>query len=309
MDKTIDRRCFLKGMAFSALGSSLTPLVDLPKALAKTQKVDIIAVRGERTSAVEAAIDGLGGMGAFVKKGQRVLLKPNMSFPNPPEMGTTTHPEVVATMARLCMEAGASRVLVLDYPLRSPRLTLRRSGISEACKPIKKVHVAAISEKRFFRKVEVPKGKAIREVEVMKELGSADVLINLPVAKSHSQTSVSLGLKNLMGLIWDRYYFHQFINLNQGIADLASVIKPNLVVVDASRALLTAGPSGPGRVRELRTIVAGKDPVAVDAYTVGLTPWYGQSFSGKEVGHIIKAHKMGLGQIDLRKVSVKEIGQ
>ncbi len=309
MERSIRRRTFLKGIAFSAIGSSMGYLIELPKAVARTKKVDIVAARGERAWAVEAAIDGLGGMGVFVKKGQRVLLKPNMSFPNPPEMGTTTHPEVVTTVARLCKEAGASRVLVLDYPLRSPGLVLRRTGIKEACRSLKKVHVFAISDKKFFRKKEVPKGKVLRRVDVVKELQKADVLINLPVAKSHAQTSVSLGLKNLMGLVWDRYYFHQFIDLNQGIADLATVIKPDLVVVDASRALLTAGPSGPGRVKKLRTIVAGIDPVAVDSYTVGLTPWYGQSFTGKDVGHIAKAYKMGLGQIDLRKVSVKEIGK
>ncbi len=307
MERSMRRRTFLKGIAFSGLGSALGPLINLPKVRAKIKKADIVAVRGERAMAVEAAIEGLGGIKAFVKKGQKVLLKPNMSFPNPPEMGTTTHPEVVTTVARLCMEAGASRVLVLDHPLRSPRLALKRSGIKEACRPLKGVHCFAIPQRRFYQKREVPKGKALRQVEVVKDLRSTDVFINLPVAKSHSQTVVSLGLKGLMGLVWDRYYFHQFIDLNQGIADLATLIRPDLVVVDPSRALVSAGPSGPGRVRELRTIVAGTDPVAVDAYTVGLTPWYGQSFTGREVAHIVKAHEMGLGQIDLRKVSVVEI--
>ena len=107
-------------------------------------------------------------------------------------------------MAQACLEAGAQRVMVLDYPLRKGELCLERSGIRDACKSIKGVHVLALEERKFFREIKVPQGKVLDRVEVLKEVLDSEVLINLPQAKSHSATGVSLGIKGLMGLIWDR---------------------------------------------------------------------------------------------------------
>jgi uncharacterized protein (DUF362 family) len=123
--------------------------------------------------------------------------------------------------------------------------------------------VIALNDERFYQSVSVPQGKVIKRLKVMKEVMSCDVFINLPAAKSHSATGVSLGMKGLMGVIWDRGYFHAKVDLHQAIADLSSVIKPTLTIIDASRALITGGPSGPGKVERLDTIIAGVDPVAL----------------------------------------------
>ena len=141
-------------------------------------------------------------------------------------------------------------------------------------------------------------------MEVLKDLLEGAVLISAPVAKSHSSTGVSLGLKGLMGLIWDRESFHSRFDINQGIADLATVLRPHLTVLDATRALVSGGPGGPGEVRKPNIVVAGTDPVAVDSFGVGIVPWYGQSFKGRQVEHLLAAHQRGLGKIDVEKLRI-----
>ncbi len=294
------RRKFLKtagaGVALSLIGK---PLFSQPK-----EQYDLAVTSGDPTAAVKKAIDALGGISRFVKKGQQVVLKPNMSFARPPEAGSTTHPLVVAAVARACMEAGAGQVIVLDHTLQRAELCLERSGIPEACKPIKGVHVLTLEERKFFREIAVPKGKALERVEVMKEVLEAPLLINLPVAKSHSATGVSLGIKGLMGLIWAREDFHSQYNMSQALADLATVIRPQLTILDATRALTTGGPGGPGEVKKPNLIIAGTDPVAVDSYGVTVAQWYGQSFKGRQVEHLLVAYQRGLGKIDLDQLKI-----
>jgi uncharacterized protein (DUF362 family) len=130
------------------------------------------------------------------------------------------------------------------------------------------------------------------------------VLISLPQAKSHSTTGISMGIKGLMGLIWDRWSFHSRYNINLALADLATVIRPQLTILDATRALVTGGPGGPGEVSKPNLVIAGIDPVAVDAYGVTVAPWYGQQFKGRQVEHLLTAHQRGLGKIDLDQMRI-----
>jgi uncharacterized protein (DUF362 family) len=262
-----------------------------------------VMVIGDRITATRTAIQLLGGMERFVKKGNRVILKPNMSFPHPPDRATNTHPEVVATVAELCIQAGASEIIILDYPLGRPAVCLRRSGIRDACSGLRNVHTVALAEEKFFKEVSVPRGKALKKVKLMKDVLENDVFINIPTAKSHTTTGVSLGMKGLMGVIWDRKYFHSQ-DIHQAIADLSSVVKVDLTVLDASRALETGGPTGPGRIVTPKTIVAGIDPVAVDALGVGLVKWYGQKLKPSEVKHIVAAHDMGLGSMNVDQMNI-----
>jgi len=265
---------------------------------------DLVVISGDPAAATRKALEALGGIGRYVKKGQRVVLKPNMSFANPPERASTTHPLVVTTVARACMDAGAERVLVLDHPLQTTELCLQRSGIREACKPIRGVYVLGLDERKFFREIRVPQGKVLDRLEVMKEVLDSHVLINLPQAKSHSTTGVSLGIKNLMGLIWNRWSFHTWYNINYALADLLAAIRPHLTILDATRALATGGPGGPGDVLKPNLIIAGTDPVAVDSFGVTVAPWYGQQFKGRQVEHLLVAHQRGLGRIDLDQLRI-----
>jgi uncharacterized protein (DUF362 family) len=296
----ITRRVLLKSAAAGlALG-----LPGKPSPAQSSPDPDLVVVSGDPAAATRKALEALGGIGRFVSKGQRVVLKPNMSFANPPERGSTTHPLVVATLAQACMDAGAERVVVLDYPLYKTELCLRRTGIQDACKSIRGVYVLGLDERKFFREVKVPQGKVLDRVEIMKEVLDSHVLISLPQAKSHSTTGVSLGIKGLMGLIWDRWSFHARYNINQALADLATVIKPQLTLLDATRALVSGGPGGPGDVVRPNLIIAGVDPLAVDSYGVTVVPWYGQQFKGRQVEHLLVAHERGVGRIDLEQLRI-----
>lgn len=295
------RREFLKA---ASVGVALA-WAGRPGLLAAAPESDVVVVSGDPAAATRKALEAMGGISRFVKKGQRVVLKPNMSFNNPPDRASTTHPLVVATVARACLEAGAHRVMVLDYPLRKGELCLERSGILDACKSIKGgVHVLVMEERKFYREIKVPRGKVLDRVEVMNEVLDSDVLINLPQAKSHSATGVSLGIKGLMGVIWDRGSFHSKYDIDQALADLATVIKPQLTILDATRALVSGGPAGPGEVVKPNLVIAGVDPVAVDSYAVSIAPWYGQNFQGRQVKHLLLAHQRGLGKIDLAELKV-----
>ena len=294
------RREFLKttaaGMALGLVGS--------PSFLEAKEEYDLIAISGEPVAATRKALEAMGGISRFVKKGQRVVLKPNMSFARAPEFSATTHPLVVATVAQACIEAGAQQVLILDHTLQRAELCLERTGIREACKNIPNTHVLALQERKFFREIKIPQGKVLERAEVIKEVIDGHVLINIPVAKSHSATGVSLGMKGLMGLILDRESFHSQYNINQAIADLGTVIKPQLTILDVTRALVSGGPSGPGEVKKPNLIIAGIDPVAVDSYGVNVVPWYGQNFKGRQVEHLLAANQRGLGKIDIEQLRI-----
>jgi uncharacterized protein (DUF362 family) len=294
------RRKFLKS---TATGIALS-LIGKPVFSQQKGDYDLVVTTGDPAAATRKALDVLGGISRFVKKGQRVVLKPNMSFTRTPEFGATTHPQVVATVAQVCMEAGAQQVLVLDHTLHRAELCLERTGIREACKDIPGVHVLALQERKFFREIKIPQGRVLERVEVMKEVLDSPVLINIPVAKSHSATGVSMGIKGLMGIIWDREIFHSQVNMNQALADLATVIKPQLTILDATRALTSGGPGGPGEVTKPNLIIAGTDPIAVDSYGVTVAPWYGQSFKGRQVEHLLIAHQRGLGKIDTDQLRI-----
>jgi uncharacterized protein (DUF362 family) len=296
----ITRRQFLKA---SAAGVALG-LVGGPSFSVAKEEYDLAVISGEPVAATRKALEAIGGMSLFVKKGQPVVLKPNMSFARTPDFSATTHPLVVATVAQACLEAGAQKVLVLDHTLQRAELCLERTGIQDACKSIAGVHVLALQERKFFREIKIPQGKVLERVEIMKEIADGQVLINIPVAKSHSATGVSLGLKGLMGMIWDRESFHSQYNINQAIGDLATVIKPQLTILDATRALASGGPGGPGEVKKPNLIVAGVDPVAVDSYGVSIVPWYGQNFKGRQVEHLLAAHQRGLGKIDIDQLKI-----
>jgi uncharacterized protein (DUF362 family) len=299
-NQMMTRRKFLKT---AAAGVALGLVGDPSLSMAK-EEYDLAVISGEPVSATRKALEAIGGIPRFIKKGQQVVLKPNMSFTRAPEFGATTHPLVVATVAQDCMNAGAQKVLILDHTLHRAELCLERTGIREACKNISGVHVLTLQERKFFQEIKVPQGKVLERVEVMKEILDGSVLINIPVAKSHSATGVSMGIKGLMGLIWDRESFHSRYNMNQALADLATVIKPQLTILDATRAMTSGGPGGPGTVMKPNLVIAGVDPVAVDSYGVSMVPWYGQNFKGRQVEHLLMAHQRGLGKIDIDQLRI-----
>ena len=248
-------------------------------------------------ASVRASVDALGGMARFVKAGDVVFLKPNMSFPNPPEWGSTTHPEVIRTVVKMCAEAGAKRIIAADFPMRRAESCLERSGMTALAAELSELTFVQLGDAKHFETVAAPKAVEFKDVAVAKLLRKADVFINLPSAKAHSGTVVSFGMKNLMGVIENRGVFHQGYDLQSAVADLAGLVRPQLTILDASYALLTNGPGGPGRSEQLDTIIAGTDPVAVDAAGIGLAEWNNRTLTPSDVRHIALAAERGVGSL------------
>jgi uncharacterized protein (DUF362 family) len=303
----MNRREFLKHQARVAAlvavggGGLLLP----GRSLAAGPEIGI--AKGKPAAATRAAVELLGGMAAFVKPGQRVVIKPNMSFADPPERATTTHPEVVKTLAAMCKEAGAADVLVLDHTLRPAEMCLERSGIRDACEPVASDMVHGLSSPSFFVETEFPRAREMKKNEVMKDVLRADVLIAAPVAKSHGATGISLSMKGMMGLVWDRGAMHRLYDLHQAIVDLNTRVTADLAVIDGTRVLTTNGPSGPGKVMRENTVIASADFVAADAKAVSMFQWWGRRLGPENVEHIRLAHKQGLGRMDVENLRTETV--
>jgi uncharacterized protein (DUF362 family) len=233
------------------------------------------------------------------------VIKPNMSFISPAEFGANTHPLVVRELAAMCWEAGASSVLSLDNTLGPADRCMEMSGIPAAVEAIKPGTVHAVRDRDLYEEVEIG-GTNLPKTEIITEVLRADVLIAAPTAKSHSGTGVSLAIKGMMGLVYNRRPFH-WDGLDECIVDLGAKLKADLTVVDATHVLATNGPSGPGEVLNEGKIIAGRDMVAADALTVAEFPWYGQRFAARQVGHIRLAHERGLGRMDFEKLDIKRV--
>jgi uncharacterized protein (DUF362 family) len=294
-----NRRDFLKA---TAAGAMTMAAGGMAFGQAVASKSEVIVGKGKAETVIPKIFEKLGGIKQFVKPQSRVMIKPNMGFANPPEWGTTTSPEAVAVIARLCLEAGAARVIVCDNTLREPELCKQKSGIAAAVKDLKGVVVFVPKQDSLFEEKSHAKATALTRTSVVKEALRADCLISLPTAKSHSAAGVSLGIKGLMGLVKDRDTMHRDMDLHLAVAEQLYYIQPTLTIVDASRALLDNGPSGPGKVVQLDTFVGGVDPVAVDSYAVTLASWYGRQFEGTSVKHLKNAAELGFGNIASDKI-------
>ena len=297
------RRDFFKASLLGAAALQTSRFPAFPSSAASPASAAMVeptraVVKGSDIAAtVRAAVDALGGMSAFVSPGDVVFLKPNMSFPNPPEWGSTTHPEVIRTVVALCEEAGARRIVAADYPMRRAERCLEKSGMIALAEELPQLTFVRLGEERDFVTIPAPDATQFDEIAVSKLLQKADVFINLPTAKAHSGTSVSMGLKNLMGVIQDRGSFHGSYDLHEAIADLGALLRPQLSILDAHYALLTNGPGGPGSVGQPGAIIAGRDPVAVDAAGIRIAEWNNRMNDPADIRHIALAAERGAGSI------------
>jgi uncharacterized protein (DUF362 family) len=304
ISRIVTRRSFLAAGLFGLSAATLSPALSL----AQTSRPHLGLARGDPGPATESAVRVTGGMEAFVREGDNVLIKPNMSFSSGPDAAVNTHPEVVEALARMCLQSGASRVYIMDHTLRDPSACRRESGIGSVAEKFSgNVEVQTPSGSHRFQQADISRGKQLVSSEFLKEALAADVLIAAPVAKHHGSTGVSLSMKGMMGLILDRGAFHWKYDLNTAIVDLCTRLWADLTVVDATRALTSHGPSGPGNVVRPNTVIASRDMVAADAKAVSMIPWYGQSVSPAKVGHIREAHERGLGRMDVENLSTGTI--
>ncbi|MBW1873120.1 MAG: DUF362 domain-containing protein [Deltaproteobacteria bacterium] len=312
MSKRFDRRKFLKSSAASAtalaLGGGCTTLnpkklqaaagMRPPPELSRLVQTTGPGVPKDLSRAVEKLIEPLGGMQAFVKTGQRVLLKPNMGFPVPAAQRATTSAELIAAVAGLVLAKGAGQVIIADYPTSESEKTVELMGLREALKGLK-VKIMPVTADSEFVEMEIPGGKSLKSAEFLKEALQADVHIALPMVKSHSSTLYTGTLKGMMGLVATRKTFHWWHNLHMAIVDLNRVIKPDLVILDGLEVMTNEGPRGPGDLEKTNSLIAGTDPVAVDAAGVRLTRLFGRRIKPEKVTHLALAASLGLGRLKL----------
>jgi uncharacterized protein (DUF362 family) len=298
----ISRRMFV--------GGSLAAVAALRyrRAFAAGSEPDIVDVNGtDIPKMIAATFAALGGIGKFVKRGDFVVIKPNAAFANPAEWGSTTHPQTVLAIAKACLDAKAKGVLIVEFPQAKGEMCLKRCGLMEAMSTLPAAKIKLLSAASDFQKMDVKGGVSLKSAEIAKAILSADVLINVAAAKAHFQAGVSLGLKNHMGLIYDRQIFHTGLDLHQAIADLGRVITPKLTIIDGTRALLTNGPAGPGDISSPGRMVAGRQIASVDAYGLTLAKFNNKNMTPADVRHIELAGKAGLGEVDIAKLKVKKV--
>jgi uncharacterized protein (DUF362 family) len=290
----MNRRQFLK---FAGALLIAEPILSMP-ASAKEASVVAVADGQDYGAITKNAIDRIGGMARFVKKGQTVVVKPNMGWDRKPEFAATTHPVVVKSIVEECLRAGAKKVKVFDNSCNDTRRSYENSGIPNVLKGLDNVEVRYMEEERF-KKIDL-KGVFLKEWEIYGDCLSADVLINCPIAKHHSLTGLTLALKNMMGIMGgNRGYIHR--QIEDALADLNSAIKSHLVVIDATRILVAHGPTG-GSLKDVRTmnkVIVSTDIVAADAYATGLF-----GMKPQDIGITATAAKRGLGEMNLEKIKV-----
>jgi len=261
-----------------------------------------VAHGADPAAITQAAVKALGGIERFVKPGQQVIIKPNICVDyHPPEFAATTNPQVVAALVALCLGAGAKRVRVMDAPFGgTSESAYSISGIAEAVQAAGGEMEVMSSFK--YTSFDIPGGKDIKSWDIYQDVMDADVLINVPIAKHHSLARLTIGGKNLLGVVKSPNRIH--VNLGQRIADLTSVIRPTLTVVDAYRILMAHGPTGGSLndVKETHTVIASHDSVTADSYATTLF-----GLTGADVPFIKASADMGLGALDWKSVKIAEI--
>jgi uncharacterized protein (DUF362 family) len=293
-----DRRDFLRAAAAGMAALEFAPFAEA----AVPAWPDLAVARGDSPSRIaREAVNAVGGMKRFVSKGDVVVVKPNIGWDRKPEQAANTNPEVVATLVTLCFEAGAKTVKVFDRTCNDPRRCYVQSGVEAAAKAAG-AEVSHINDYKF-REVPLPGGKAITSWPLYEELLQADKFINVPIAKHHGLSRLTLSMKNWMGVMGaSRGRIHQ--NIGEALADLAVALKPALTVLDAVRVLTANGPQGGNLadVKRLDTVIAGTDFVAVDSYGATLF-----GLTGADIPYVAAAARRGIGTMDLSKLTIKEV--
>ncbi len=304
----MDRRDFIKKGTFAAFAAGATlsfgSLSDtFANSLFSSSMYDLVAVKGgEPDIMFNKAISSLGGMKNFVKKGQKVVVKPNIGWDVNPEKAANTNPKLISGIIKHCFDAGAKEVYVFDHTCDNWNRCYSNSGLEKVAKDAGAKVVSGASE-GYYQDVKINLGKNLTFAKVHELILNSDVFINVPVLKSHGGGRITAGMKNLMGIVWDRGYWHQN-NLHQCIADFATYRKPDLTIVDAYNVMLRNGPRGTS-VNDLslmKSLIISTDIVAADsaaAKIFGINP--------DDVQYIKIADQMKTGTKDLTKLRINRI--
>ena len=303
----MNRREFLQTFARYGLAAGAGALLGNPLQVFGQDtgsNYDMAAVMGDGPADMfDVGIAALGGMQRFVKRGQVVLIKPNASWNVDPERGATTTPVLVQRIVEHCVEAGASKVYVVDHTIDNWKLCFSTTKIESAATQ-GGGQIIPGSSKGYFQQAAVPGAKNLKSVMVHEMVLDADVLINVPILKHHGSTTITCALKNLMGLVWDRWYYHAN-DLHRCIAEFALLRTPTLNVVDAHTVMMSGGPRGSSyrsslKVKKMQII--SPDIVAVDA--AAAATW---GTSADNVRYIHIADELGIGTKNLDSLNIKRM--
>ncbi len=269
---------------------------------------DLIAVMGDQPALMlEKAIEELGGIGQFVKPGNKVVIKPNIGWAKTPEMSANTNPVLVGALTRMCLAQGASEVLVFDHTCNEWQSCYELSGIEEEVKKNGGKMLPGNNES-YYRDVKLPEGKILKSTKIHEALLDCDVWFNMPVLKHHGGAKMSISMKNYMGIVWDRRFFHKE-GLHQCIADVNSWGKrPALNIVDAYRTLTQNGPQGKSEADVVQTnaMFVSADPIAVDTAAIKFFAQL-KSVNLEDVSHVAMGEAHHIGTSDLSKKNIKRI--
>lgn len=306
----MDRKEFLKSLATAGFAGSIVSF-DKLSLLAQDGKdgaPDLVAVLGgEPVPMYTKGIAAMGGLAKYIHKGDRVVLKPNIGWDRTPEMGANTNPDLVGAIVRDCFEAGAKEVLVFDHSCDNWRKAYAASGIEKAATAAGAKMIPS-DEEDYYTEIELTRAKVLKKTKIHKAILDCDVWFNIPILKAHRAIQISIAMKNLMGIIWDRQFFHRN-DLPQSIADLNSFEKkPALNIVDAYRLLKTNGPRGLSESDAIlsKGLFISADPVAVDT---AATKFLGQvaNLNVDQIEQIDRARKLGIGTDDLDSLNIERI--
>ncbi len=302
------RDFFRKGLSASAAASASMVFGRLDKLFAAPPgfpqlPFDMVAVRnGEPEAMFDKAIESFGGMGAFVKKDQKVVVKPNIGWDVSPERAGNTNPALIKRIIEHCFNAGAKEVYVFDNTCDDWNKCYKTSGIEDAAKSAGAKLVPGNSES-YYQEVDITKGIKLKKAKVHELILESDVFINVPVLKHHSSADLSIAMKNLMGVVWDRMFWHRN-NLHQCIADYATHRPPDLNVIDGYRVMMKNGPRGVSvsDVVTYKSLILSPDIVAADA---AATKLFGSE--PEDIGYIVKAAELGVGTYNLDNLNINRI--
>lgn len=269
---------------------------------------DMVAVMGgEPAVMLDKALEALGGIEKYVKKGQKVVIKPNIGWDRTPELAGNTNPELVSALVKKCLAAGAEKVTVFDHTCDNWQKCYESSGIEKAAKAAGAIVMPANDEK-YYRAVSIPNGKNLKSAKIHEALVEADVWINVPILKNHGGAKLTCAMKNYMGIVWDRRFFHQN-DLQQCIADICTwEKKPVLNIVDAYRILFQNGPQGRNAsdVATLKSLIVSPNIVAIDTAALSLFNQV-KKLDLAAASHIGKGEAQHLGTTDLKSLNIKRI--
>ena len=306
------RRDFLKTSVVAGVALSLN-FEGLQAALSSNtvaveQAPDLVAVMGgEPAVMLDKALEALGGIGKYIKKGQKVVIKPNIGWDRTPELAGNTNPELIKALVKKCFEAGAEKVTVFDHTCDNWQKCYETSGIAAAVKEAGGIIMPGNDEK-YFKEVDIPDGVTLKKAKIHESLIEADAWINVPILKNHGGAKLSCAMKNMMGIVWDRRFFHQN-DLQQCIADICTLEKKAVLnVVDAYRIMKTNGPRGRSEsdVVLAKGLFISPDIVAVDT---AAAKFFNQvrEMPLDTVGHLAKGEALKIGTMNIDQLNVKRI--